>query len=271
MTSARQISHAEALASIVRDVARAALAGLVVGVVVLGGGGRVVMRLIALLDPSSIGRLTENGNRIGDVTVSGTLALVLFGGIAIGLASSVVWVAIQDWIPGRGRRRVLVAMPIAVALTAFQLVRPENVDFRIVGPTPLVLAILLVHVAIAGASFAAVADWLDRRLPPVDGRLTRATVAYGVLVALGAPVVLLVARMYLESGFAAREAPVPAGVAIIATGFVTLLAWFHRVRFRRMTPPPVLRVAGTSALAVAVIVGAALLAADVAEVLRVGR
>jgi hypothetical protein len=271
MTAVPPITRAEAVVSIVRDIARAALAGLIVGVVVLGGGGRVVMRLIAMLDPSSLGLLTENGNRIGDVTIAGTLALVLFGGIAVGLASSVVWVAIQDWIPGRGSRRVLIAMPIAVALTAFQLVRPENVDFRIVGPTPLVLAILLVHVAIAGAAFAAVAEWLDRRLPPAAGRLTPATVAYGVLVALGLPVVFLTARIYLESGFAVRDAPVPAGVAIVVTGLVTLLAWIQRVRFRRTTPSRVLRVAGTAALVVAVVVGVALLVVDVAEVMRSGR
>ena len=91
----------EAAVSVLRDIVRSALTGLIVGVVVLGPGGRIVMRLAALLDPSSAGRATENGNRIGAITLEGTAVLIIFGGLIVGLAMSVVWVAIQEWIPGR--------------------------------------------------------------------------------------------------------------------------------------------------------------------------
>ena len=124
----------EAVVSVLRDIVRSALTGLIVGVLVLGLGGRIVMRLAALLDPSSAGRATENGNRIGAITLEGTAVLIIFGGLLVGLATSVVWVAIQEWIPGRSLARAALCMPIAVGLTGFQLVRPENHDFRILAP-----------------------------------------------------------------------------------------------------------------------------------------
>jgi hypothetical protein len=154
------LTRFEAVVSVLRDITRSALAGLIVGVVVLGIGGRIVMRLAALIDPSSAGRHTENGNRIGDITLEGTAVLIIFGGLLVGAAASVVWVAIQEWIPGRPAARALLAMPIALALTGFQLVRPENHDFRILAPVGPILVLLLALVAIAGfASPWSMAGW----------------------------------------------------------------------------------------------------------------
>jgi hypothetical protein len=125
-----------AIVSVLRDITGGALTGLVVGIVVLGIGGRIVMRLATVLDPASVGQLTENGNVIGDVTIEGTVALVFFGGILTGLAAAVVWIAIQAWIPGDRWARAVLSMPIAVALTGFQLVRPENSDSSSSSPLP---------------------------------------------------------------------------------------------------------------------------------------
>jgi ATP-binding cassette subfamily F protein 3 len=40
---------------------------LLTGLLVAGLGGRLVMRAAALLEPSAIGRFTENGNQIGEI------------------------------------------------------------------------------------------------------------------------------------------------------------------------------------------------------------
>lgn len=259
----------EAVASVLRDIARAALAGLIVGVVVLGLGGRIVMRVAALVDPSSIGRRTENGNRIGDITLEGTAVLIIFGGLLVGAAASVVWVAIQEWIPGRTSTRALLAMPIAVALTGFQLVRPENHDFRILAPVGPILVLLLGLVAIAGFAFALLDGWLDRRLPKPPTRPTPSVAIYALMILAGLPFFLLTVRMYLEPGFAVRNAPVGSGLAIFAVGVVTVAAWLVRVVRRRRDPPRLLRILGGTALAVAVTTGAWLLAGQVFEVIAV--
>ena len=100
---------------ILRDITRGGLAGLVVGIVVAGFGGRLVMRLAALVVPSANGAFTENGNRIGEITFVGSVALIIFAGLAASIFLAVVWVAISPWLPGRGVVRGLVAMPIAIA------------------------------------------------------------------------------------------------------------------------------------------------------------
>jgi len=260
----------EAGVSVLRDIVRSALTGLIVGVLVLGPGGRIVMRLAAMLDPSSAGRATENGNRIGAVTLEGTAVLIIFGGLLVGLAMSVVWVAIQEWIPGRRLARAGLCVPIAVALTGFQLVRPENHDFRILAPVAPVLVLLLGLIAIAGFAFAVVGDWLERRLPPPAPRLTPIVGVYVVMILAGLPAVVLAARIFLEPGFAVRSAPVGAGLALLVTGGVTVAAWLARIATGRRQPPRALRLMGTSALMVTVGIGGWLLAGQVGAVLALG-
>src|SRR5262245_38876037 len=140
------------------------------------------MRLAAMLDPAAVGIRTENGNRIGDITLEGTLVLLIFGGLLIGAASSVVWVAVQEWIPGRRFVRAGLAGLTAVALTGFQLVRPENHDFRVLEPVVPILALLLGLVAVAGFAFALVDEWLDRRLPKPSPRPTPALAVYVLML-----------------------------------------------------------------------------------------
>jgi hypothetical protein len=263
------VTRFEAVVSVLRDIARGALAGLIVGVVVLGPGGRIVMRLAAILDPAAVGRNTENGNRIGDITIEGTVVLLIFGGLLIGAASSVVWVAIQEWIPGRGLIRDALAVPIAVALTSFQLVRPENHDFRILESVVPVVVLLLGLVAVAGFAFAVVDGWLDRRLPRASGRRSPAVVAYVLMILAGLPFLILMVRIFLEPGFAVRDAPVSSGVAVLVVGLVTVAAWVIRIATGTAEPPRALRLLGTGGLAVAVTTGAWLLIGQVTEVIEV--
>jgi hypothetical protein len=264
------VTRFEALVSVMRDIARGALAGIIVGVVVLGPGGRIVMRLAAILDPAAVGRHTENGNRIGDITIDGTAVLLIFGGLLIGAASAVVWVAIQEWIPGRRSVRAALAALIAVALTGFQLVRPENHDFRILEPVVPVLVLLLGLVAVAGFAFAVVDGWLDRRLPTASGRRSQAVAAYALMILAGLPFLILMVRIFLEPGFAVRDAPIGSGVAVLVVGLVTVAAWGTRIATGRREPPQALRLIGGASLAVAVVAGTWHLADQILQVVAFG-
>ena len=51
-----------------------------------------------LLHPEAVGEVTEGGNLIGEFTVDGTIALILFGGLGSGLIAGAVWVFIKRWI-----------------------------------------------------------------------------------------------------------------------------------------------------------------------------
>jgi hypothetical protein len=120
---------------VLRDIARGGLSGALAGIAVGGLGGRLVMRVVALLHPDAFGALTENGNRIGDITLGGTLALVLFGLIACAMAGA-VWVIVSPWIPGRAFVRALLAAGIAVAIGTPVLIIGGNPDFVILAHDP---------------------------------------------------------------------------------------------------------------------------------------
>ena len=252
-----------AASEIVREIARGGLAGLAVGVVVIGIGGRVVMRLAALLVPASAGSVTENGNRIGDITLDGSVALIVFAGLLFGLAAGVVWVVIAPWIPGTGIRRALLAMPIAITLAGFFLIQGDNPDFAILQHNVLVVGLLLGLLGLVGFAVARGDDLLDRRLPHVGTGSRVMALVYSVLTGVGLLFLFPVVAVYFSDG-----GSIPVAVALLATGGVTVVWWVLRLRGRQ-EPPRNLVIAGRAALLVAVIVGSMAVAPEVADALAV--
>ncbi len=249
---------------ILRDITRGGLAGLVVGIVVAGFGGRLVMRLAALLVPSANGAFTENGNRIGEITLAGSLALIVFAGLAATVFLAVVWVAIAPWLPGRGIVRGLVAMPIAVALAAFGLVNASNPDFVVLGHDPAVVGILLALVAVTAPAMAVVDGWLDRRMPHATAVASPAGVVYTVLAVIGLALGSLLVLQSIGGG-----ASQPLGVTVLAAGAVTLVWWAERLAGRD-TPPHGLLLVGRTILVVGTAVGYVSLMPELAGALGIG-
>jgi hypothetical protein len=159
---AAKLAADAAIGDILRDIARGGMTGLIVGLVGIGIGGRIVMRLAALLVPGSDGAVTENGNRIGSITLGGSLGLVILG-LFLGAAVATIWVVISPWIPGVGLRRALLAMPIAVGLGASGLIEGPNPDFVVLDHDRGVVGLLILLLAVIGLLFALVDDALDRR------------------------------------------------------------------------------------------------------------
>lgn len=243
------------LADILRDVARGGLAGLLTGLIIVGPGGRLVMRAAALLEPSAIGRFTENGNRIGEITAGGSFALLLVG-VFFGGAGAVLWVVVSPWLPGRPRSRALVAAPVALALSALSLIQGFNPDFGVLHHNVVAVLLLLVLVATAGVVLAAVDHWLDGRLaaagasPVSDSIYLALTVAGAVLIL---PIVV--------AGYLGGETPV--GIALLVTGVATLLRWAYR--YRGVAQPGWLMPLGRAGVVAAVVLGTIAVVPDVAR------
>jgi len=235
-----------AFGTVLRDIARGGITGLIVGLIGLGIGGRVVMRLAALLVPESAGAFTENGNRIGDITLAGSLGLALLG-VFLGAGVATIWVVISPWIPGVGLRRALLAMPIAVGLGAFALIDGGNRDFFILRRDPAVVGVLIVLIAVIGLMFALVDDALDGRLPPATGAALR---VYGLLSFVGLGVALLVITGFLT---APETVTVLMGIALFGVGVATLGTWIRRVRGQ--PAPTWAEILGRVALVAAIILG----------------
>jgi hypothetical protein len=237
---------------ILRDIARGGIGGLAVGVVIGGLGGRVAMRLIALLIPEATGSSTENGNRIGDITLGGSVGLIIFAGLFVGIFVAVIWVAVSPWLPRSLGLRVLVAIPLAISLGTFGVVQGSNPDFLVLGYDPIVLVVLLGLVGLVGASMAVVDAWLDRRLPHPRSSVGQTSGVYIVIALLGSLFAVGVVATFLD------EKLRPAGIALLVSGVATLSWWYLRYRGAER-PPLMLRLLGSGGVIAAVVLGFVLL------------
>jgi len=240
------------LGTIFRDIARSGMAGLAVGIIVGGLGGRVAMRLIALLIPESTGSFTENGNRIGDITLGGTFALVLFGGVFAGIFLATIWVVVSPWLPRSLGLRVLAAIPLAIGLGAFGVIQGNNPDFVVLGYEPGVIVVLLGLVGLVGVSMAVVDAWLDRHLPRPRSSTSPEAGIYLAISLIGALFAVGVVATFLDDKLR------PAGIALVVTGIATLSWWYLRYRGAER-PPLALRLLGSGGVIAAVVLGFVLL------------
>jgi hypothetical protein len=241
------------IGEILREIATGGVAALIAGILVGGLGGRLVMRLAAILVPETAGRTTENGNSIGAITVDGTLLLIVFGGLLTGVVAGGIWVVVRPWLPADRGRRVLVSIPLALAFGAPLLIEGDNLDFAILGNDPVVIAMLLVLVAAAGPALALIDDSLGRRLP--SSRIRVVFVAYALVAAIG-----LFFTLFLTVPVMVQSDRVVVLFAIVAVGVTTLIRWADRLKGRAMAEPGLERIArGALAVAVALGLGTAML------------
>lgn len=251
MTSvARDLGRSDALSrpafEILRDIARGGIAGVLTGLLVAGIGGRLTMRLAALIVPESLGRFTENGNRIGDITAGGTLGLILFG-LVVGLVIGAIWVLVSSWLP-TGWTRGLWAAPITVVFGGIALISGSNPDFGVLKYHPLVVVVLLLLAASIGLVVAAFDRTLDRRLPRSGNG---AVAVYAVLAIVGGIVTGPPILFGLSLG---NEPHVLLGVALDTVAVATVVWWALRLR-GRASPPPWLLVTARVSLVALVVVG----------------
>jgi hypothetical protein len=181
----------------VREVGIAILAGALAGFFVVGGGARLIMRISAILaDPSLQGTLTENGERIGDVTFSGTLALMVFCMIG-GAIGGFGYALVKPWLPWSGWRRGLIfGLLLTLTIGSVVLEGGDNPDYARLG-IPF-LNVCLFNLLPLGFGLATVllVEAMDRLVPrdlaaaSLVGRIGRLA-TFGGLGLLSLPMVLL--------------------------------------------------------------------------------
>jgi len=205
---------------LVREIARGGLAGLITGIVLGGGGGRLAMRVSALIDPDARGRITEAGATVGEFTLGGTIGLVLFGGIFTGLALALLWVIVRSLLPSRPLFRYATAAAIGVAMGGRFAVDGRNIDFLILDPKAAQVGLFVLLAAVTGAAVVWVDALLERRLPPAEGR---AMWWYGVVflsgLLLAFPSILL---MFSADNCACASPPRLPGLLLLAAGAISV-------------------------------------------------
>lgn len=141
--------------ALARHLSTASLAGLIAGVLVGGVLGRVVMRISGFMaGPALVGVRTEAGNRVGDITVEGTLALVVFVGVGSGLIGGILYALVEPWLR---RLRPWHGLAYGVALLAalgFVQLDPSNFDFTRFGVPAVNVAMFAALFLIFGVATA---------------------------------------------------------------------------------------------------------------------
>lgn len=141
-----------------------AAVGFLVGLVALGGGLRLAMRVVALLNPDTF-VFTANGNLVGEITLEGTLFILVAGAVA-GILFGLAYGVVRSWLPWHGAPRGLVyGALLAAALGTPTLVDGDNLDFALLDGDALAVAMLLACPVLYGAGLGAVVDRLAPREP----------------------------------------------------------------------------------------------------------
>ena len=200
--------HANRLA---RHVALLGLASGVSGVLIGGVGGRIVMRVTALAaGPEMVGRLTENGNRIGEFTIGGTLILIGFAAASGAIFGSVVVVGSEPWLRWMGALKGL-GFGLA-ALAAFHENLFDSFDFLILEPATLNVGMFVGLFVAFGLTIPALYWLLDRKLPEAAEHKQP---GYLILDALGLVALFLTVLFFTSPDFCLCEPTYEIGALLL--------------------------------------------------------
>lgn len=179
------------------------------GLLVVGPGGRLIMRLLAAISGDGAqGKLTEAEEVVGEITLGGTVGFVVFVGLGGGVLVAVLFTVTRKWLPpGRVGALALGLGTSVLFATRVEPLRPDNEDFAIVGPSWLAVATFLVLGLLAFLTFAAIAGRVGRSLPMISKR-PRVLVRYlplGLVLPLGTVFVFGVVCITLAIGLLSQS------------------------------------------------------------------
>jgi hypothetical protein len=150
------------LVDVLRRTRSLVFAGVFLGVVVGGFGGRLAMLVLRLTSPDSvIGVLSDDGFEIGQVTLLGTLGLIVFAAV-FGLVGASAYALVRPWLIGPPWFRNLTCAIGAGAVVGSALIHADGIDFTLLKPTWLAIALFIAIPACFGALIGPVLAWCDR-------------------------------------------------------------------------------------------------------------
>jgi len=248
-----------ALVETARHSAIVGIAGVLTGFIVGGIGGRILMRIAAVAANDRVmGATTENGNRVGEITLGGTVAILIFVGIGSGLIGAIAFLISEPWLARAGKWHGLVFGGFLLAITARAGLNADNFDFFIVGNQELNVAMFLALFLAFGLLMPPLIHTLERRLPAIHpGRPGVAGFGYVALAVFGLQFVLLFFVQFFVDEAMGGDAPILTGILLL--GLAATAATLMLSRIRRSLSHRVVRTAtalGYMFLAGAVVVGA---------------
>ncbi len=119
------------------------VAGVPVGILVIGLGSRLSMLVLRLTSPTYVvGMESDDGFEIGRFTLFGSYQLLALGAVA-GVVGALAYVAVAPWLIGPGWSRRLTVGLTAGALVGSLVIVPAGVDFTVLEPTWLAVVLFV--------------------------------------------------------------------------------------------------------------------------------
>lgn len=167
-TAAPPHSLGDAMAARLRETAIVVVGSGVAGALVGGIGSRLAMRIAALAAPEVRGSLTEGGNVVGEITLAGTVGLMLFAGIGSAILGAGAYTVARPWLPRGTAARGLVFGVSLLAFMGSAVIDPANADFVLLGDR-------LLNVTVFSALFVAFGLVASASIAVLDARMTPAS------------------------------------------------------------------------------------------------
>jgi len=182
------------------------------------------------------GRVTENGNTIGVFTAGGTIGLIVFGGLLGGMIGSVGVVAADPWLRWMGPIRGVGYGVVVLALFGYDTF--ASVDFLILDPVGLNVAMFLGLIVGFGLMVVLAARLLDRRLPDANDEEQP---GWLVVVGLGAFPLGLSVLFFTSPSFCGCEPAYELGASLLV--MITATVMHHVANATNLIPDWAQRVA----------------------------
>ncbi len=157
------------------------LGGIAAGLLVSGIGGRLVMRILAVVNGEKAGVLTENEAVSGQITAGGTLFLIIIVGVVTGIIGGLIYVVLRRWLPGSGLLRGVVFGLVLFCFFGSVFFDPANVDFALFGPRPLSVGLFALLFLLYGVVASILVERFDQYVPPLFATSRTTTLGYLVL------------------------------------------------------------------------------------------
>jgi hypothetical protein len=181
-----------------RSLAAFTSAGIIAGLLVVGFGGRLFMRVLAVTsgDPAQ-GKVTEADEIVGAITFDGTLGFLIFAGIVVPVAAALFHLALRHFLPGPvWLGGAILGVILLGTLGVADPLSADNVDFDILEPLWLAVAGISALALLFGVTLAVLATTFDAVVQPL-GAGRRHAWTHLPLLFLVLPPFVVVAFMYV--------------------------------------------------------------------------
>ncbi len=209
-----------------RRASTAVVAGLSMGALIGGIGGRIAMFVLRVTSNASLhGAETDDGFIIGQVS-GATLFLVVATSI-LGVFGGIFYLAVRSWAPKRWRAALFGVFGGIVGGAA--VIRPGGIDFTLLDPLPLAIAMFIALPAAYGVVVSRLIErWLQGGSGPGGSQAWVLGLIPLLLLAFIGPVGFVVAAATPALWYVHRTAPLIGRLwgsqAVVWTGRAGLIA-----------------------------------------------